>query len=96
MGVLLGACPGQGLSRNPAVHPNPGFGRIGCFAGASLGLQGTDSTGPQGTERGPWLVLDSLDATELARFPDEGAVRVHHLAPAAVRGFGSGDSDAAA
>jgi hypothetical protein len=72
----LSSCAGHGLSRNPAVYPHAGFGRIGCFAGASLAPMGSDSLDPDGSqalERGPWLVLDSLDPTELVRFPDEGA-----------------------
>lgn len=76
MGVVLSSCAGHGLSRDPAVYPHAGFGRVGCFAGASLAPRGSDSLDPQGSqalERGPWLVLDSLGPAELVRFPSEGA-----------------------
>jgi hypothetical protein len=62
--ITLGACAGHGLSRKPAVYPHPSFGRVGCYA---------DQNGSQAMDHGPWLVLDSLDASELTRFPKEGA-----------------------
>ena len=72
--VILAAGCMRTSAAVPPLYPHLGFGRVGCYAGPSLAANGRDSSGalsPRTLARGPWLVLDSLDAAELARFPEE-------------------------
>ena len=53
----------------PPLYPSTGFGRIGCFAGASLQqfYNGPSEHTDSAARAGPWLVLDSLTNTEAQR-----------------------------
>lgn len=69
--LVLGACAPltRGSAVPPPAYPWSGFGRLGCYAGASLGRMHPGAPAPDAAaaEEGPWLVLDSLSATEIQR-----------------------------
>jgi hypothetical protein len=51
------------------AYPQPGFGRVGCFAGGTLKRRGQGAILDRDTSRtlGPWLVADSVTREEFIR-----------------------------
>jgi hypothetical protein len=66
--VLAGCHRNAETAYRPAMYPYAGFGRVGCFAGASLsrGVAATGGPDDNALSRGPWLVLDSLIGIDTA------------------------------